>query len=359
MTSTRLAALALLSLVACSDDGPDPATGADAGAPDGGDLDAAPPVNVAGKVTHTLDVDGMTREVIVYVPELAAGTAAVPVVFMLHGTSGDGEKFYNISGWKEKADAEGLIAVFPSALTYCLKEDENRDGDFEDAGERKVTTKWASGELGTEAMPLCSADEIAALTPENQALVDHPLADDVAYLDAVLDLLAAGYVVDADRIHASGFSNGAGMTSRLALERADRFAALAAAAGGLKLPPAPAARPLSMVWSVGTLDDGFAASLGIEEIPIRPSTIADFPPLAALIDEYLVMLQLEDAYTFEEQVIEGKRIGRYTYATSAIDAGNTFTFVLVEDCAHQYPNGTNHPLVIANPLWTFFDAQSL
>ena len=30
---------------------------------------------------------------------------ASPVAFMFHGTGGDGEKFYNISGWKEKADA--------------------------------------------------------------------------------------------------------------------------------------------------------------------------------------------------------------------------------------------------------------
>ena len=359
MISSRLTTLALLALVACNDDGADPAAGPDGGAPDAGDLDAAPPVNVAGKHVHTLDVDGMTREVIVYVPELAAGPAAAPAVFMLHGTSGDGERFYNISGWKEKADAEGLVAVFPSALTYCLKEDENRDGDFDDPGERKVTTKWAAGELGTATMPLCSADEIAQLSAENQALVDHPLADDVAYLDAVLDLLASGYVVDADRIHASGFSNGGGMTSRLALERADRFAAIAAAAGALKLPPAPAARPLSMVFSVGTLDDGFAAALGVPEIPIRPDVISEYPLLTALVDDYLTMLQLEDAYTFEEQVVSGKRIGRYTYATSATDAGNTFTFVLVEDCEHQYPNGTNHPLVMANPLWTFFDAQSL
>ena len=356
MITTRLSLIGVLGFLGCG--------GVESAAPDGGaadaaDVDANPVANVAGTYTHTLDVDGVTREVIVYVPELAAGTTAVPAVFMLHGTSGDGERFYNISGWVEKADAEGLVAVFPSALTYCLKEDENRDGDLDDPGERKVTTKWASGELGTATMPLCTAEEIAALSAENQALVDHPLADDVAYLDAVLDLLATGYAVDDARIHASGFSNGAGMTSRLALERADRYAAIAAAAGGLKLPAAPAARPLSLVFSVGTVDPGFAAALGVPEIPIRPTVISEYPALAAMVAEYLVVLELEDAYTFEEQVVSGKRIGRYTYATSAIGADNTFTFVLVEDCEHQYPNGTNHPLVIADPLWTFFAAQSL
>ena len=357
MTKPWLAAFVLLSLAGCGD--VDPAT-PDGGAPDGGvAVDAAPVANVAGKHVHTLTVDGLAREVIVYVPELASGTAPVPVVFMFHGTSGDGERFFNISGWREKADAEGLIAVFPSALTYCLKEDENRDGDLDDPGERKVTTKWASGGLGTEVMPLCSADEIAALSPENQALVDHPLADDVAFVDAMLDLLATSYAVDPARIHASGFSNGGGMTSRLALERADRVAAIAAAAGGLKLPPAPAARPMSLVFSVGAVDDRFTELLGVPEIPITGSLFTDLPLLSELVDKYLVMLQLEDSYTFEEQIVSGVRIGRYTFATSAIGADNTFTFVLVEDCGHQYPNGTNHPLVIVDPLWTFFAAESL
>jgi polyhydroxybutyrate depolymerase len=318
------------------------------------------PENVAGKHVHTLVVDGVTREVIVYVPALAAGTTPVPAVLMLHGTSGDGEKFFNISGWREKSDETGALSVYPSALTYCLWEDENHDGDFDDAGERKVTTKWAAGSLGTDEMPLCTAQERAMLSPENQALVDHPLMDDLAYLDAVLDLLATEYAVDARRIHASGFSNGGGMTSRLALERYDRFASIAAAAGSLRLPAAPLPRPMSLVFSVGTLDDGFMAQAGGAELPITPTTPTDVPFIHdRLVRPYLTMLQLADTYTYEVQSVGGERIGRYIYATSTVGATNTFTLALVEDAEHFYPNGTNHPLVIVNPLWTFFSSQSL
>lgn len=66
----------------------------------------------------------------------------------------------NISGWVEKADALGFIAVFPSALAYCLGDDEDFDGVVE-PDEYKVTTKWAAGALGTAAMPLCSEEQIA------------------------------------------------------------------------------------------------------------------------------------------------------------------------------------------------------
>ncbi len=347
----------LVLVIGCGD--VEPAEPDGGGAADAGMVDATAVANVAGKHVHTMTVEGQPREVIVYVPELAVGTTSAPVVFMFHGTSGDGEKFYNISRWKEKADAEGLIAVFPSALTYCLKEDENRDGDFEDPGELAVTTKWAAGSLGTEVQPLCTTDEVTALSATQQALVDHPLLDDVAFVDAMLDLLASSYVVDADRVYASGFSNGGGMTSRLALERADRFAAIAAAAGSLKLTPAPAARPLSLVFSLGTLDDGFVERAGVGELPITATMFEDVPVMAEIAGEYLATLQLEDIHTFEEQSVGGKRIGRYTFATSSVGAANTFTFVLVEDLEHQYPNGTNHPLEIVDPLWTFFATQAL
>jgi poly(3-hydroxybutyrate) depolymerase len=184
--------------------------------------------------------------------------------------------------------------------------------------------------------------------------------DDVAFVDAMLDLLAREYAVDASRIYASGFSNGGQMTSRLALERYDRFAAIAAAAGGLALTPAPIPRALSMVFSVGTLDDRFTAAAGVTEIPITPTTPTDNVFLHdRLLAKYLVMLQLADSYTYEEQTVDGKRIGTYRYATSTVGASNSFTFALVEDAEHFYPNGINHPLIIVNPLWSFFTTQTL
>lgn len=346
----------LLLIAACGAVEPD--AGVDAG--EGLELDANPPVtNVAGTYQRTLEVDGLTREVIIHVPAAAAGPTPVPVVFMLHGTSGDGGRFFNISGWREQADAVGFIAVFPTALTHCLYEDDNGDGDFADAGERKVTTKWAAGKLGSATMPLCTADDLAMLSPANRALADHPLADDLAFLDAVLDLLGREHAVDARRVYASGFSNGASMTSRLALERSTRFAAIAAAAGGLNPAAVPAERPLSFVQSVGTRDDGFTAQLGLTELPIGPTALDDAPGLWAFLRPMLTVLQLEERYTYAEETVGGLRVSRFHFARSTVGAANSLTFALVEGASHVYPNGDNHPLVIADPLWSFFSSQAL
>ena len=45
---------------------------------------------------------------------------------MFHGSSGTGEQFLRTSGWREQADREGLIAVFPTGLRYRVLESGRR-----------------------------------------------------------------------------------------------------------------------------------------------------------------------------------------------------------------------------------------
>jgi polyhydroxybutyrate depolymerase len=343
--------------------GLEPVLAADAGSLDAGAAPAADGgavVNTPGKWTHRITVDGMEREFIVYVPELAQGAGRAPVVFMFHGTSGDGEKFYNISGWREKADATGLIAVFPSALTYCLKEDENRDGDFEDRGETKVTTKWAAGKLGDpNRMPLCSPEEIAALPLEKRALVDHPLMDDIAFTKAMLAFLGSRYAVDARRIYVSGFSNGASFASRLVLEMSDRFAAAGIAGGGPALPASPV-RPMSVVHFFGSEDEKLGEALGVAALPLRESLLTEIPALHdTMIAPFLTMLRLADVYTYEERAVGGEKAIGYTYAQSTAGATNRYRFLVFGGMGHQYPNGTNYPIAAADFLWEVFRTQAL
>ena len=55
--------------------------------------------------------------------------ARSPVVFMFHGRSGTGHQFLRISGWREQADAVGLVAVFPTGVRYRdLESRPRRDG---------------------------------------------------------------------------------------------------------------------------------------------------------------------------------------------------------------------------------------
>jgi len=312
--------------------------------------------NVPGKVVHKEMVDGVVREFIVYVPEKAKGSTKVPVVFIVHGTSQDGEHFYSESKWKEKADVEGMITVFPTALSYCYKEDENADGDFVDPGERRVTTKWNAGQFDPAKMPLCTAAEIAALEPGTRARADHPLQDDVAYFKFLLDFLGKKYAYDAKRVYATGFSNGAQMAARLGNDLPDRFAAVAAHAGPMAVTPVPAAKPITFLFSVGSVDDRFTAPG--TPIPIAEST-GTLPAFKRITDDFLIAGQMQPTYVYDEPKAGMKKMSRFHYAASKVGATNSVTTVVIEGCFHQYPNGINHPLVMANALWDLFKTRTV
>lgn len=315
-------------------------------------------VNAPGRHDHTLTIGGETREFIVYVPQMKDTHAQVPVVIMLHGTSGDGLRFYNISGWKEKADQEKFIAVFPSALAYCFYEDENRDGDFNDRNERKVTTKWDAGPLGGETLPLCSAEDIASLNPEEQALVDHPLADDMAFFQALFDFLETNYSVNAKRIYVAGFSNGAQMAGRLAVEMSKRVAAAVTSAAPLAV-SGSSARPISVVLTYGNEDENFVRYNNGQPFTLDETLIQHPQVKTLLVKRWLDALQLADVYEYSEGTLSGERYVRFTYSTSAIGADNSFQLVFIDNLSHEYPNGKNHPVVAADFLWEFLKQYQL
>ncbi|MCC6241323.1 MAG: prolyl oligopeptidase family serine peptidase, partial [Gemmatimonadaceae bacterium] len=314
--------------------------------------------NTPGAATISLTVDGQTREFIVYVGRSVHATAAAPVVFMLHGTSGTGDEFFQSSQWREKADTVGLIAVFPTALTYCSREDENGDGDMVDAGEQKVFTKWAHGKLGGPELPVCTAQEIATLPAALRALVTHPLIDDTRFIDQVITWLKANRRIEEKRIYASGFSAGGAMVQRLLVERNSVFAALHAHAGGLTVPPVPS-RAISFVYSLGSQDDRYVTPFGIPAFPIDAQTMAVPAFKSMATTRQLSVLQLADQYTYTEQIVRGVEVGRWAYRTSLVGASNSYEFVLFDGVTHIYPNGINSRLTMADLIWPFFATQRL
>lgn len=327
-------------------------TGVDT-APGAPDTTTPAPIKV-GRNDHTLTLEGPPRAFIVYVSEKAKASGNAPVVFMFHGSGQTGQHFYEGSRWREIADLEGLIVVFPQALVYCYYQDDNKDGDFDDKGERSVGTKWAQGALGDpERMPLCSKAVLDTLTPDNRKAANHPLNDDVAFVKAMVDFLKGSYPIDAKRIYASGFSNGSAFVSRLTLEMSETFAATHGQAGLLKLTPVPTSRPISMILSIGAKDDRFTTPYGVQSFPLDESLLTIPGFRIRTVDAYLAMLQLTDDYTFEQKTIDGRTVASFSYTTSTIGASNSYQFLMIEGLYHVYP-----PFAPAL-LWQFFSQHKL
>lgn len=81
--------------------------------------------------------------------------------------------------------------------------------------------------------------------------------DDVAYVTAVIDDMAARYRVDPGRVYLVGHSNGGFMSHRMACERADRVAAIVSLAGAAWSDSARCvpARPVAVLQVHGVRDD--------------------------------------------------------------------------------------------------------
>lgn len=279
--------------------------------------------------------DGVERQYIVYVPESAAGADEVPVLIMVHGTNQSGQVHYDKDLWNPKADAEGFIVVYPTALVYC----------HFDQGVQRTTTKWAAGDLGQTdlsagALPLCEGEV---------------LRDDMAFFDALVAEVKADFVVDAKRLYLSGFSNGAQMTARLALQRADVFAAATVHAGNLSafLPHTPAPEPISLVVTVGASDGLLLDLIGASgPLPVD-STMLGVAGMQGLVQPFLDMGDLAGNYTYSEQIRGGVKLAQFHYSQSLSGGGNTLTFVGIEGLGHSYTE------LLIDPYWDFLKTKSL
>jgi poly(3-hydroxybutyrate) depolymerase len=278
---------------------------------------------------------------------------------MFHGTGGSGQHTFDNSGWRARAEADGFIAVFPSSLPWCFKEDENGDGDFDDPGEPRISTKWTAGQggLGREDnFPLCTDAERAQFPAGAQALANHPVVDDVAFVDALLVHLQAAYRVDPRRIYASGFSNGASFTARLVQERSTVLAAASVGSGKLAVTPALAARRMSALQWVGTVDGKFIPAGA--NLQVSATMLADYPGLEpAFTDALRLTLGLGGAPAYAERMVNGFKVGTFTWSQSTVGDSNTFAFSFVQGMPHAYPDGP--ALVMADYSWNFFRTQSL
>lgn len=133
-----------------------------------------------GRNDYDLVIDDEPRNFVVHVPELYQGDEAVPLVFMLHGTGGTGDRFYRISGWVGQAGREGFIAIFPTALEYPIVE----SGLWQ--------TKWSAGGL-EEVIP-----------------DGYPIKDDVPFLRELISLCRRTFLIEERRSTSADFPMAAG-----------------------------------------------------------------------------------------------------------------------------------------------------
>jgi poly(3-hydroxybutyrate) depolymerase len=283
-----------------------------------------------GQNRYTTTVDGREREYYVHVPDSYDPDVALPVVFMLHGTGQDGITLYDNSGWKEVSESQGLIAVFPSSLTYCIIDD----------GETKTTSKW---NIYPGSFTFCNG-----VTP----------ADDIQFLRQVVAELHEKFTLDDARFYMAGFSNGGQMVARCAVEMSDIFAAFVESAG--TFPNDTTCVPLQQVptwYMLGNLDHYFTSD-----------TITNLP--MALFEQMLDSSAYGQAVLHSHQstfgynttyAVTGDSLDALTatFAATTPTPPRQFKFTLIYGLEHEYPKAGLHPNQSAGAQWTWMQQYTL
>ena len=199
MLSSRNTLLALLwiSAIACTNEMDTVATAAVARGTGAGDWVAGNyPSDLRGSTYLELEgiagQNGMPREYKVHVPPSYVPNTPMPLVFCIHGLGQQPETLcLTGTAMDQLADRAGFILVLP----------------------RGFSTSWNGG---------------ACCGPARDANLD-----DVAFFRAMLADIGKHLNVDLDRVFATGLSNGAYMSYRLACEAAELFGGVVAGAGAL------------------------------------------------------------------------------------------------------------------------------
>ncbi|HEX9093922.1 MAG TPA: alpha/beta fold hydrolase [Coriobacteriia bacterium] len=247
------------------------------------------------------------RHYLVHVPRHHQG--AMPLVLMLHGAGGNSRNAMRQAELARFADERGFLAVAPDGTAP------HRDLPPQFIANPQV---WNDGSERGHAYARG--------------------VDDVEFLSAVLDDVSRRHHVDPGRIYVMGFSNGGSMAFRLASERPERIAAVAAVAGHPFARPRPGDRAVPTICVGGTVDPLTPLPGGDIRLPWGGSLTQ--PPYVESIGWWA---EAGGCHAAPARTRERRGVERLTWGGPDDPDGcaRSVTLYLVEGAGHVWPGGSS------------------
>jgi polyhydroxybutyrate depolymerase len=310
------ALLLSLNLVACGGGG-------------GSGESSDPPTPAAAQdLSASLESGGRTRTYLARVPAKSDSLDARPLVIVLHGGNGSGASIRTVTGFDAVADANGFVVAYP-------------DG---------YSNSWNDGRGTTDA--------------------EEAGVDDVAFVSALIDDVAARTPIDLRRVYVTGISNGGMMSIRLACQLSNRIAAAAPVAANmpdlLTANCAPA-RAVPMMFVHGDLDPLLPRAGGV--VPFGDgSSVLSTDASVAFWNDRNGCSSTPASTTTIDPAVDGTSIAYVRYAPCTGQAENRFYDVV--GGGHTWPGGvqylpvssigrTSADINAGQEMWQFFSGLTL
>ncbi|MDA9359167.1 dienelactone hydrolase family protein [Flavobacteriaceae bacterium] len=169
-----------------------------------------------GTFSRSIEVDGETREYLIYIPNSYDTIKSVPLLLNFHGFGGSANEFMNDADMRSLAASYSFILVYPQGSSL--------DG----------FSHWNACPIGGD---------------------NKSDADDFGFVEAIINKVSSQYNIDVERIYSAGYSNGGMMAYGLANYRSDLIAAVASVSGAMLDCIGSTSHPMPVVHLHGTSDD--------------------------------------------------------------------------------------------------------
>ena len=154
---------------------------------DGEDPFEEPPIDISPFSEHCMEYDDLERCWLLLVPEILNESSNVPLLIAIHGGGDDMYEQRWTSDFANISMDQGFIVAYPQGHNDVWN----------------MASNWSPCLVGV----LCSEE------------------DDVGFILQMLDTIMQNHSIDKSRVYVTGWSNGCGMTQRLAVEASEVFAA--------------------------------------------------------------------------------------------------------------------------------------
>ena len=168
-----------------------------------------------GTFSRSIEVDGETREYLIYIPNSYDTIKSVPLLLNFHGFGGSANEFMNDADMRSLAASYSFILVYPQGSSL--------DG----------FSHWNACPIGGD---------------------NKSDADDFGFVEAIINKVSSQYNIDVERIYSAGYSNGGMMAYGLANYRSDLIAAVASVSGAMLDCIGSTSHPMPVVHLHGTSD---------------------------------------------------------------------------------------------------------
>ena len=255
-----------------------------------------PAASPAAISNNTIDVNGISRMYLTYMPESASDS--MPVIIQFHGGAGTAQDAYFTSNFDATADAEGILMVYPQAET-------------------STGSVW-------NTIHSSEGNKVSS--------------DDFGFIEAIISRLSEDSRIDTSRIYVAGYSNGAAMAYQIACHLNDQIAGFAVMSGNF---PLEADYPCNITHETGGLifngtDDDTRPLEGIPgyAIPVREGA------------EWWA----DQNNSISEQTIQEGNIERTTFVTLS---GTEIQLFIIDGGGHVWFDFNVDGMPINNFIWEF------